>query len=137
MCKDICLPLTPNGCDCFGCCENPNKPGTYVFAGSLTAENKALCGGTAAELNDPTKCEACTPVLGCKKTCGHCQLCFGKTTLPQDCYDKADGGTPINDMGYVPPQQCLNGEQPCGLPGQAACPDGYYCITGCCQSTIF
>ncbi|MEI8256797.1 MAG: hypothetical protein WCJ30_14070, partial [Deltaproteobacteria bacterium] len=34
-----------------------------------------------------------------------------------------DGGTSM---------QCPTGLQPCGLPGQSACPFNYYCITGCC-----
>jgi hypothetical protein len=31
-----------------------------------------------------------------------------------------------------PDAACPGGEQPCGLPGQPLCPDGYYCITHCC-----
>jgi len=35
-CLDTCLPLTPPGCDCFGCCELPASSGNYVWIGSET-----------------------------------------------------------------------------------------------------
>ena len=38
-CLKVCLPLTPNGCDCFGCCEIYTPTGKYtdtVFLGSGT-----------------------------------------------------------------------------------------------------
>jgi hypothetical protein len=143
-CTNFCRPLTPNGCDCFGCCENPNKPGTYVYAGSVNASGAGTCDTSPASLNDATKCKACTPVVGCSKPCGRCQLCFGKTTLPPDCYGQPipDGGTPPGDGGTVgvrdggAPQECPPGDAPCGLPGQAPCPSGSYCITGCCVPII-
>jgi hypothetical protein len=69
-------------------------------------------------LNDPTRCKPCTQVPSCLNTCEHCELCVGKTTLPLDCVS----------------QTCPAGVTPCGLPGQAACPAGLSCITGCCQS---
>jgi len=141
-CSTFCKPLTPNGCDCFGCCENPNSPGTYVFAGSLdTQTGQPSCKSDPATLADQTKCKPCTPVPGCQNTCGHCELCFGKTTLPPDCYQTPDmaGVPPSADMaGYIPPppQTCPTGVQACGLPGQAPCSPGYYCVTGCCQQLI-
>src|SRR5262249_18850567 len=33
LCHDYCGPLTPNGCDCFGCCTIPGAP-TPVWIGS-------------------------------------------------------------------------------------------------------
>jgi hypothetical protein len=144
-CTNFCKPLTPNGCDCFGCCENPyyTAGGTvnqYVWAGSANAAKQGTCDATMAKLTDSTACKACTPVPGCQNTCGHCELCFGKTTLPADCYpDMAgqpmDGGVPT-DGSIIVPGQCDPGVQGCGLPGQAPCPPGYYCVTGCCQMLI-
>jgi len=43
----------------------------------------------------------------------------------------AGGGPPGSDGGTS--MQCPPGTQVCGLPGQAPCASGYYCITGCCQ----
>jgi hypothetical protein len=136
-CTNFCKPLTPNGCDCFGCCENPYNKGNYVFAGSTNAAGVGTCTADQATLNDPTKCKPCTPVVGCQNTCGHCQLCFGGVPLPPDCYGDMAGQPPSTDMaGSIPPQQCPTGEAACGLPGQAPCDPGFYCITGCCVQAI-
>lgn len=136
-CTNFCEPLTPNGCDCFGCCENPLNLTHYVWAGSENASGAGTCD--RASLNDATKCKACTPVVGCSKPCGRCQLCFGKTAadLPADCANVAtDGGGPPPPSDMANALQCPGGEQPCGLPGQPECFAGYYCITGCCQPLI-
>jgi hypothetical protein len=114
-CHDYCGPLTPNGCDCFGCCSIPGAP-TTVWLGSENPKGTGSCNLNT--LNDPTKCKPCTQVQACLNTCEHCELCVGKTTLPPDCVS----------------QTCPGNTQPCGLPGQAACPSGYTCITGCCQA---
>lgn len=128
-CTDYCGPLTPNGCDCFGCCELPAGGGKYVYLGS---EVNGVGSCDVASLNDPAKCKPCTPVKACLNGCGKCEICIGKPTLPAECYPP-DGGTDAGYDGGVEPQ-CPTGKQPCGLPGQAACPGGYYCITGCCQA---
>jgi hypothetical protein len=49
-------------------------------------------------------------------SCENCEVCIGKPTLPPECTQ----------------QQCPAGKTPCGLPGQAPCPFGNTCITGCC-----
>lgn len=137
VCTSFCKPLTPNGCDCFGCCENPYDKGHYVFAGSVNSAGQGTCTADPAALNDPTKCKPCTPVVGCQNSCGHCQLCFGGAPLPPDCYGDMAGQPPSTDMAGQPPQQqCPSGEQACGLPGEPACPPAYYCITGCCVPAI-
>lgn len=117
-CTDFCGGLTPNGCDCFGCCNIPLAGGgsRNVFLGSESITGKAC---TLEAAGDPTACRECTPNPSCLKTCGTCQLCLGKTTLPPEC-NVAD--------------QCPSGLQPCGLPGQAACPAGEFCLTGCCNT---
>lgn len=63
-------------------------------------------------------CKPCTQVPSCLSSCETCELCVGKATLPSSCTS----------------QTCTS-SQACGLPGQAACPAGQYCITGCCQTT--
>ena len=120
-CLSYCGPLTPNGCDCFGCCELPAMSGKYVFLGSTEGGiDKGTC--TPATVGDPTKCQPCEPVAGCLNDCKTCELCIGKPTLPASCF--SDGGTG---------QQCPPNIQPCGLPNQPACPSTEFCITGCCQ----
>jgi hypothetical protein len=144
-CHDFCGPLTPNGCDCFGCCEITPGSGDYVFVGSMPEPGHDACSRDT--LTDPMSCRPCTPVADCLNTCEHCELCFGRTTLPDDCFatppdasvpDAAypDGGHPD---AYVPPfdanvpMRCPVGRQPCGLPSDPVCPAGEFCITGCCQ----
>jgi hypothetical protein len=149
VCHDICGPLTPNGCDCFGCCELPAGGGQYVFLGSVDKTTK-LPSCKLGDLADPDKCHPCKPVQACLNTCGVCELCIGKDTLPPECFPPPppDGGVggapPDGGSGGAPPDggsgggpgtsQCPTGIQACGLPGQAPCPPNYYCITGCCQS---
>jgi hypothetical protein len=128
LCSDYCGPLTPNGCDCFGCCELPAGGGKFVYLGS---EVSGVGSCDMASLADPAKCKPCTPVKACLNGCGKCELCIGKTSVPPECYPP-DGGDDAGWDGGVEPQ-CPAGKQPCGLPGQAACAAGYYCITGCCQ----
>jgi hypothetical protein len=48
-------------------------------------------------------------------------VCFGSPPPGPDC------------MGGM---QCADGYQPCGLAGQAECPMGSYCVTGCCQAVL-
>lgn len=125
-CIDYCRPLTPNGCDCFGCCAVPGVDHPIRLDSTCK---------TVADFGDPAKCPACTQVTDCLKTCGHCQLCLGKTTLPSDCTaggsDGGAGGGSGSDGG-TPVPQCDPGVQPCG-DGLKACPENSACITGCCQ----
>jgi hypothetical protein len=143
QCTDYCLPYTPNGCDCWGCCTFPALKGLgpggsdgYVWIGAMDpTTKKGTC--TLKDVLDQTKCPRCTPIQACNNPCGHCEICIGKPTLPPDCYKKPDAGpgkdsTVPQEAGVPPTQQCPGGEQPCGLPGQAPCQAGYYCISGCC-----
>ncbi|MBW2528832.1 MAG: hypothetical protein JRI23_31945 [Deltaproteobacteria bacterium] len=125
-CLDFCLPLTPNGCDCFGCCELPAGEGNYIWLGSEGLEGDTVC--TMNDLADPDLCHPCTPVTDCFNGCGRCELCMGKTTLPPDCFGAGGSGA----GGGPPSQRCDDGIQPCGLPGDDPCPPDQYCITGCC-----
>jgi hypothetical protein len=118
VCADICGPLTPNGCDCFGCCELPSGSGQYVWVGSEDESFDPAQGTCTIEVvNDPTKCEPCVPVPSCLNTCERCEICVGKPTVPTDCTS----------------DQCPSDVQPCGLADQEPCQAGYYCITGCCE----
>jgi hypothetical protein len=114
LCLDYCQPLTPNGCDCFGCCVIPGAP-TTVWLGSENPVGTGSCN--LATVNDPTKCKPCTQVPSCINPCANCEICVGKTTLPIECVE----------------QECPAGKQKCGLAGQQPCPAGSSCITGCCQ----
>lgn len=120
-CLSFCGPLTPNGCDCFGCCDirdpaHPDRP-NFVFLGSIDYGDNKTRTCTLDVANDPTKCHPCTPVQDCLNTCEHCELCIGQQQLPPECSQ----------------QECPAGLQPCGLPGQGPCPSLHYCISGCCQ----
>jgi len=113
-CLTSCGPLNPNGCDCFGCCELPAESGNFVWLQSASAA--AECPIDQA-LN-PAVCHPCTPNLSCMNACDHCELCLGKQALPPDCAA----------------QSCSNGAQRCGLPCDATCPSGQFCLTGCCAN---
>lgn len=151
-CKSYCGPLTPNGCDCFGCCflgpqakVNTDGTKTGVWLGSYDASGNSTC--TTKDVADPAKCHPCQMVASCEKSCGRCQLCIGKDTLPADCFPSPPdmAGQPPRDMAgqdlstgggtsdptLCPASLCTN-NQPCGLPGCAPCQAGWYCLTGCC-----
>ncbi|MBN2530457.1 MAG: hypothetical protein JXR76_28985 [Deltaproteobacteria bacterium] len=135
-CTDICLPFTPNGCDCFGCCTFPELEGLgdngddgYVWIGAKDENNRGKC--TFDDILDESKCPRCTPVPGCLNACGHCELCIGKTELPDDCYTI---DTDNSDTEPKPPtDQCAEGITPCSPDDMIPCEEGYYCISGCCQ----
>ncbi len=125
LCEDVCTPLTPNGCDCFGCCTFPELEGQgpggtdgYVFIGSEE-------GCTFDTVTDTNRCKACTPASSCLNTCERCEICLGKPTIPDDC-EPGDPGAP----------RCPADRQECGLDGDMACSSGEYCVTGCCTAIV-
>lgn len=130
-CYDVCKPLVPNGCDCFGCCELPGGSGNFVWLGSEDGEGNGSCS-LGNEL-DTTKCFPCTPVPGCYNGCDPCELCIGKTELPPECDGGGGGGAGGGGSGGGGPvPECPDGVQACGLSGLEPCAPGYYCTTGCC-----
>ena len=138
-CLDFCAPLTPNGCDCFGCCELPAESGRFVFIGTVDEAGQPTCDPESAE--DDERCHPCTPVENCYNDCGRCELSLGKGVddLPEDSFpDPADAGTPTDDAGMpgdggvVDPPTCDDGRQLCDVPGTGPCPEGLFCLTGCC-----
>ncbi|MDP3277191.1 MAG: hypothetical protein Q8Q09_18525 [Deltaproteobacteria bacterium] len=151
QCLNFCQPITPNGCDCFGCCTFPQiagRPaamgGEWVWLGSRNAAGAGSC--TLADVRDTSRCLSCTPVRQCLNECGPCEVCVGRPMPPPECFPPppvGDGGTSGGDgavrdssvptsEGGVPATQCPAGIQPCGLPGQSNCPANFYCTTGCC-----
>lgn len=110
-CSDVCLPLVPNGCDCFGCCELPGGSGNYHFLGA----GRGADGCQRDTLNDPIACPPCTPVPSCFNDCAKCETCVDK--LP--------------DPSCSPGSACAGGAAVCGP--DTPCEFGDYCVTGCCR----
>ncbi len=125
-CHAYCGPLTPNGCDCFGCCELPAKSGSHVWLGSTGPNGNTVC--TLDKLADPNICEPCVPVADCLNSCDPCEICVGKPAPDPGC--ETSTGTGVGGGGS---SQCPAGEQPCGVAGQQPCAVDYFCNTGCCQ----
>ncbi|HKO48656.1 MAG TPA: hypothetical protein VJV79_13085 [Polyangiaceae bacterium] len=115
-CESYCGPLTPNGCDSFGCCELPAGGGEFVWIGS-TNGNQGSCNETT--VGDPMACHPCTPVLSVFNPCEACEVCVGRTAPAASCTDASN--------------RCPPGAQACGQAGEAACAPTQYCITGCCE----
>jgi hypothetical protein len=113
-CMERCMPLVPNGCDCFGCCELPAGEGRFVWIGTTVADAPS-CDPASAD--DPERCAPCTPVEACLNRCEDCEVCVG-------------AGAPLNCTDGEP--RCPTGRTACGQPGDASCDAGEYCITGCC-----
>jgi len=113
-CEAGCLPLTPNGCDCFGCCELPAGSGSFIWLGSETQQTHCEFSTSA----DPTQCRPCTPVPDCQNDCQECELCVGKPSLPASC-------------GSAGPR-CADRLDACDPRQLGACGPLHYCITGCC-----
>jgi hypothetical protein len=110
-CADNCQARTPNGCDCFGCCEVAAPDGRIVHV--QLAESCDL-----TRLDDAQSCPTCQLNPSCQNRCGRCELCLGKTNadLPTDC---ASGS-----------HECEGGLSVCD--NAQPCPPGYYCLQGCC-----
>jgi hypothetical protein len=143
LCHEICMPIVPNGCDCFGCCDirtdaNPGDE-NWIYIGTFRTEggNKIdTCHMDAAKAGDHEACKPCTPQENCTNPCGICELCLGKTELPDICFPPPppppDAGVPDASEPPPPPPRCTGTRQPCGLPGDDPCPSGQFCLTGCC-----
>jgi len=155
LCEAVCTPLTPNGCDCFGCCTFPELTGQapgggdgYVYIGSEE-------GCTFDTVTDPARCKACTPASSCLNTCERCEICLGKPTIPEDCLPGAGGSGGSGGVGGMGGMggmsgtggmggmggtggsgRCPPGKQVCGLPGDDPCPVSSFCLTGCCTEIV-
>jgi hypothetical protein len=118
-CLDRCLALTPNGCDCFGCCEITRADGSRVSV-ALTEQ----C--SLAVLDDAELCPRCVMHAECKNACGTCELCPGRSPedLPALCQDSSD----------VPRPVCDEGQRVCTV--SADCGAEHYCQLGCCLRIV-
>jgi hypothetical protein len=118
LCADFCGPLTPNGCDCFGCCEVHYGGEMHtVYLGTEDASGEGTC--TAQDAGDPTKCAPCIQVAACLNECNpdECEICIGQVEVPDGC-DEAG---------------CPAGVQSCNPVNESTdCPQGTFCLTGCC-----
>ena len=142
-CLDFCQPLTPNGCDCFGCCL---IGGETLFVGTYDPDTDThTCTLERALADDFDACHPCTQQMDCFNPCGRCELCLGKgpEDLPDDCFPPPPTDMGTEDMGplpdgampedmFTPDPRCPDGRQPCGFEGDPMCPSGYFCLTGCC-----
>jgi hypothetical protein len=142
-CTDFCQKYTPNGCDCFGCCEI--QLGTDIDPAYILLD--ASCS-----LDDFGTCTECVQSDSCVNTCGDCELCPGKTVseLPLHCLIDPPGPTdpPAGDGGTTPPPPGTDGGDPTDPPppdlppytcdfGEVCsdtllCGADYQCILGCC-----
>lgn len=128
-CIKFCAPLTPNGCDCFGCC-------TVDLGGGDTVDILAASSCSLDKVDDAKACPRCVKNDACGNTCGRCELCPGKTVadLPADCGSTTGaGGAGSTGAGGAPGgpgYTCDGGEQVCGP--DMPCALGSYCSQGCC-----
>jgi hypothetical protein len=131
MCIDYCRRLTPNGCDCFGCCtvRDANGDELDVLIGSACS---------VANIDDENACPRCEKATDCNNDCGECELCPGKTLedLPDSCNMVPDGGTYDGGTydGGGPGNTCDNGEIVCNA--ETPCPGELYCSFGCCIEVV-
>ena len=117
MCIQVCAPLTPPGCDCFGCCTLCD-PTTNACRDILT--NPAVAPNCdAAHINDPVACPSCVKRTACGSPCGGdtCILCPGQD--PSDLPASCNGST-----------MCPSGQATCGA--GMPCGIGQFCSNGCC-----
>lgn len=116
---NFCEAITPNGCDCFGCCDIFGIEG-FVFLGTEDGDFGGNC-----TLETPEYCGSCTIQQECFNEVGECELGIGMTVddLPEHC--QAELRCPDQEVPL-----------PCGAEGDALCPVNHYCITGCCVEVI-
>jgi hypothetical protein len=134
-CQNFCAPLTPNGCDCFGCCAVTLDNGE-----TATVQLGGTCED-ADDIGDETKCKPCTQSEACMNECGECELCPGKdpADIPESCNpDTGTGGsgsgTGGSGTGGTPNYTCDNGAVACTSSTQ--CGTSGYCQTGCCVKLV-
>jgi hypothetical protein len=127
-CIRNCQKLTPNGCDCFGCCA--------VTAGGQPVNVMLVATCTAAKFGDPVACPRCTQNQACVNSCDKCEVCIGRAAPDPSCTTSGGtGGSGGSSDAGTGTTQCPTGVTSCGPGGQVeatACGAGFYCQTGCC-----
>ncbi len=114
-CVTNCMPITPPGCDCFGCCTICDDLGCVdILTNPATAP---LCD--ASVIHDQSKCPSCNKFTQCSGgECGssECILCPGQTEedLPPEC------------TGH----ECPGGISSCD--DNTDCLSDEFCSAGCC-----
>ena len=115
-CIDSCAPVTPPGCDCFGCCTVCDP--TTDDCRDILINPAVAPDCDASNIGDPTTCPACTKNTACGSACdpANCILCPGQTAadLPPSCTAS----------------MCPAGQTACVDSG--ACGTTQYCSNGCC-----
>ncbi len=119
-CIANCLPLTPPGCDCFGCCTICNDAGDCYDI--LTNEAVAPdCDQSV--IADPALCPRCVKTEDCNPgDCVplECNLCPGMT--PDDLPPECDSPTCPGDL-----TPCVDNTD---------CLEDQFCSVGCCIHAI-
>jgi hypothetical protein len=122
-CLDRCMPLTPQNCDCFGCCT--------VIVGGASVDIVLSSSCTSAKLGDAKACTRCEKSLDCQPP----------PAVDAGAPPAVDAGPPppAVDAGPPPPVEtdsgtewppCDNGAVSCTSSSQ--CATGYVCAEGCC-----
>jgi hypothetical protein len=119
-CLEVCAPVTPPGCDCFGCCTICDDTGCVDIY-----TNPAIAPDCDADsIHDPAACPACTKVADCGVDCtddpSDCVLCPGQD--PNDLPDSCSG------------QECPGGATACT--DNTDCTSTEFCSTGCCLAVV-
>jgi hypothetical protein len=118
-CHDTCSVRTPNGCDCFGCCDVTRTDSTIVSV--VLTDTCSL-----KKIDDPQACPRCVLNTSCANPCGRCELCTGRRVedLPVDCTAASNTG----------PRYVCEDAPVCS--GTKTCPLGSYCQLGCCLYAV-
>ena len=119
-CQEECAPVTPPGCDCFGCCTICDDAGCVDIY-----TNPAIAPDCDEDLiHDPVACPPCTKVAECGEDCTDdptdCILCPGQdpSDLPDTCNE----------------QECPGGGTACT--DNTDCAATEFCSTGCCVAVV-
>lgn len=119
-CIDNCAPLTPPGCDCYGCCTVCNDQGCFDII-----TNPAVAPDCSQEtVQDEALCPRCNKSPDCNGggcTELECTLCPGQTE--EDLPDECGGQT-----------ECPSGQTSCS--SNSDCLSGQFCASGCCIDGI-
>ncbi len=70
-----CAALTPNGCDCHGCCEIDSRD-EPIFLGTRQSSQQATC--SSSSVLDPSLCASCVLDELCFNPCDPDEQCFNQ-----------------------------------------------------------